>query len=67
MKTGTDHFVSIEAAVRYYAPLEGGSKLAKNVVAEKLGEGLIHLGPPKVKVGEKLLIDREEGRYYIES
>lgn len=59
---GTSHFVSREAAVRYYA--EYGENAAD--VDRKLREGIIAIGAPKVKRYEKLSIIPGEGRYQIE-
>lgn len=61
-RTGTSHFVSLADAIRYYRPY-GTDKKA---VLAKIEAGEIHLGKPLLKPGQKLLIDRSEGRYIIE-
>ena len=61
---GTSHFESKEAAVRYYAPYHY-SDTAK-AVERKLEEGEIHIGPPTAKPGERVYLNHQEGRYFIE-
>ena len=60
---GTCHFVSRSAAIKYFRPQEG--RHAAAAVREKLAEGLIKIGRPKLKQGERLFTNREEGRYVI--
>jgi hypothetical protein len=63
---GTAHFVTRRAAVRYYTPYENGDIVAAlDAVARKLAEGQIHIGPPALKAGQTLSLNREEGRYFI--
>lgn len=63
MITGTSHFESVQSAERYYA--EYGYSDVKKAVAQKLADGEIHIGPPQLKEGEELRLNREEGRYFI--
>lgn len=65
--TGTSHFVSFDAAARYYADTEGGIGAGTAAAARKLDAGEIHIGPPESKPGDTLKINNEEGRYFIES
>lgn len=62
MRYGTCHFVSIQAAYNYYS-VYGYGKLE---VDQKLAEGDIKIGPPETKGGEKVVLDKTEGRYFIE-
>jgi hypothetical protein len=64
MKIGTSHFVSRAAAVRYYRA-QGGEPDAEHAVKRKLAEGLIHIGEPALKPGQRLEQDASEGRYFI--
>jgi hypothetical protein len=59
---GTSHFVSLEAAVRYYAAYE---KNPKRAVELKLKEGSIHIGKPHVNAQQTLSVIADEGRYAI--
>lgn len=59
--TGTAHFLSLRAAVRYYATY--GYSVGD--VVKKLSEGAICLGRPRLKAGQALGINAE-GRYTIE-
>ena len=63
-RTGTNHFVNRSAAIQYYKAYEG--KYAEEAVARKIDGGEIQIGEPALKAGQKLLIDKEEGRYIIE-
>lgn len=63
---GTCHFVSIFDARRYFS-YEGSKIAAERAVTTKLKEGSIKIGPPEIKKGQKLLINKDEGRYFIES
>lgn len=47
IRTGTSHFKSREAAMRYYKPY-GYIDLAR-AVDRKLADGEIHIGPPALK------------------
>ena len=60
-KIGTSHFETLEAATRYYSWYE----LTWYEVQEKIDNGEIHIGPPSIKPGERLLVDKD-GRYFIE-
>lgn len=62
--TGTSHFVSREAAIRYYTPYE--YPIAAEAVDAKIAGDEIHIGKPALKAGERLLII-DGGRYAIES
>ena len=65
MKIGTCHFVSIQAACKYYADDDGSYTYEDEIeVSNKLNAGEIHIGPPEIKEGETLSIN-EEGRYVI--
>jgi len=79
-RVGTSHFVSRDAAYDYYAQYEVGSYTSsihggktRNDAAlsalldNKIADGEIHIGAPVVRDGERLLVDRSEGRYFIES
>ena len=63
MRTGTSYFPNIEAAEKYYADYEDEPTI---VVQVKLEEGLINIGIPPVKPGQKAILDKEEQRYFIE-
>lgn len=70
MKTGTCHFPSYGAALRYYRPYceTNGTTQARTadtraMVDQKLNSGEIHIGKPPVKPGETLTI--EDNRYHI--
>lgn len=62
--TGTSHFVSRGAAVRYYAAYERNPRQAVKI---KLREGLIHIGRPPLKPGERLGVIDDGTRYQIAS
>ncbi len=61
MMYGTSHFVSLPAAVRDYA--DYGSDRAQ--VEQKIAEGQIHIGPPAVKPGERLITIDAGSRYAL--
>lgn len=63
MTYGTSNFLSETAAIRYYAT----QGINKAEVKRKIAEHLISIGEPKVKRGQKLLINKEEGRYFIQT
>ena len=65
MKWGTCHFVSEAAALRYYAPYHDGPAHNRHEVKLKLAEGLIAIGKPQAKPGERVFVDRD-GRYWID-
>ncbi len=64
MITGTNHFISIAAADKYYAPYYGPD--VNSFVKTKIKNGEIKIGPPKIKNGQKLLKNKDEGRYFIQ-
>lgn len=56
--TGTSHFVSVRAANSYYEPYG----LDSADVLHKITNGEIHIGPPTLKPGERLVvIDNDTG------
>ncbi len=55
---GTHHFVSLKAVETYYGKQEAQIKLK---------EGAVCIGAPKIETGQKLLINKSEGRYIIET
>ncbi len=57
--TGTNHFISVASATRYYDILGEDAR-------DKIKDGSIKIGPPKCREGEKILINNE-GRYVIEN
>lgn len=63
MTNGTNHFMSVRAASKYYEPQEGTDSLT--VVKQKIKEGLIFIGQPTIKQNEYLKII--DGRYHIQS
>lgn len=62
MRYGTAHFEDLAAARVYYATYG----FSAEEVARKLKVGEIFLGPPPLKPGQKLHLDRQEHRYFIE-
>jgi hypothetical protein len=62
MKLGTSHFVSKQTAIRYYA-YEGATAAD---IDRKLSEGLIHIGKPDLKPGQRLTVIDDGTRYAIE-
>lgn len=64
---GTNHFVTESAAVNYYLPYYGGNyRDATIAVKWKLAEGEIVIGPPEARLNEVVLVNQQEGRYFIE-
>lgn len=61
-RIGTCHFVSLDAAERYYADYGYGAA----EVAEKLAAGEIAVGRPEAEAGQIVGVISGEGRYYIE-
>ncbi len=61
MIRGTAYFISQVAAHTYYKKYD----FSPQEVAEKLKQGEIHVGKPKLEKGELLQINRDEGRYFI--
>ena len=63
VRHGTSHFMSRDAAIRYYRPYHyPDTALA---VDRKLREGEIHIGQPTAKPGESVKVDID-GRYWID-
>ncbi len=59
LTVGTAHFVTLTAADNYYGTRE--------TVKAKLDAGEIVIGPPVIDTTkERLLIDKEERRYFIQ-
>lgn len=64
---GTSHFVDLNSAVRYYMPYNDGNwRVAKAEVDAKLKAGEIAIGAPEPGEGEIVLLNKREGRYFIE-
>lgn len=61
MRTGTNHFVSLRDAVRYYERQGIGAA----GVRAKLDAGEIHIGAPPLKPGERHQILLSEMRYCV--
>lgn len=57
--TGTNHFSSYYRAATYYG-------LPSKEVLEKIQNKEIVIGKPEIKEGQKLYLNKEEGRYFIE-
>jgi hypothetical protein len=62
--TGTSHFVSKPAAIRYYRHY--GYDEPTRAVERKIAEKEISIGAPEVKQGQRAYLDMTEGRYFIE-
>lgn len=60
IQTGTNHFDSINSAVRYYG-IQGESK---KEVLQRIEDKEIIIGRPEEKPGQKISIDKT-GRYWI--
>jgi hypothetical protein len=60
--TGTSHFVSRQAAYKYYEPYG----YAIYDVDEKVHAKEIHIGKPALKPGQRLVVIDEGTRYAIE-
>lgn len=60
-RIGTNNFVSISAATRYYSS-QGDDR---REIEKKINEGRILFGTPKVPYGQSVRIHPSEGRYYI--
>jgi hypothetical protein len=65
MRIGTNHFLSFEAAVRYYRAQYGYD--ACIVVPQKLRDGEIHIGRPTTKTGEHAYLIDGATRWAIET
>lgn len=59
--TGTSHFSSEAAAIRYYAAYG----YSRRDVLSKIASGGITIGKPAAKPGEVLSLHPQEGRYFI--
>jgi len=67
ISVGTNHFIDETSALRYYLPYyDGNYRDARFAVEQKLKEGEIVIGQPQVGVDEILLVNQQEGRYFIE-
>ncbi len=65
--TGTSHFVSRDKAIEYYG-YEGGTYRALGIAVDrKVAEGLIHIGKPSLKPGQRLIVIDDGARYAIET
>ena len=64
MITGTNHFVSRKAAIRYYQPQE--YPIAAQAVDDMVSRGVISIGKPDLKPGERLTLLDGGARYGIE-
>ncbi len=62
---GTSHFVSFKAACKYYSAQEGWDGIYR-LVKSKEAEGLIKIGAPLIKQGQRLKIVDNGTRYAIE-
>ena len=62
--TGTCHFYSTGAAVRYYSDYYNSLKETLAAVNQKIADKEIAIGPPAVKAGETLALN-DERRYII--
>lgn len=63
MRYGTSYFVSKAAAVRYYRDYGDDARS----VDRKLAEGLIHIGKPPIRPGDRLSVIDSGTRYEIET
>lgn len=67
---GTCHFVSRAHAIRYYQAYEFTPEMVAAIPKDvdlKIGEGLICIGKPTVRKGEKLRVIDDGCRYAIEA
>lgn len=62
--TGTNHFVSLRHAERYYDDYQYDD--VRKTVQRKVKEGEIAIGPPKLKPGQKLFLTDNGRRYAVE-
>ena len=62
MTIGTSNFVNLSFARRYYASQE----VSMAEVNRKIQDKSIIIGPPEIKLGEKLKVNWSEGRYLIQ-
>lgn len=63
MRYRTSHFVSKQAAIRYYSLY--GYDETTNTVERKIADGEIHVGVPSLKANQTVYLDAD-GRYFIE-
>ena len=61
IRWGTPNFVSLEAAVKYYATYGED----REDVEYKIENKIIFIGKPELRKGDTLVID-EDGRYHLE-
>jgi hypothetical protein len=59
---GTSYFVDWQSAVKYYRP-----QYDINTIERKFLKGDFHIGAPRLKTGEKLVVVDNGTRYAIES
>ena len=66
--TGTSHFTNRTGAENYYQAYCPGMARGnlEAYVWNKIKTGGIHIGPPTLKPGQKLLVNQDEQRYFIE-
>ena len=60
---GTHHFSNMAAAFSYYC----SKGFTRASVMDKIESGEIRIGRPDLKNGERCILNRAEGRYFIES
>lgn len=65
MLIGTNYFVSLWAAVRYYADQGESMESAFDTVVAKFNAGEIKIGFPNIKPGESVVTVDEGRRYAI--
>lgn len=62
IRIGTEYFVNLNAAIRYYGP-QGESR---KEVEQKAKRGEIKFGMPPRKEGYRIVLNNKEGRYFYE-
>ena len=62
MRYGTSYFVSFELAVSYYKAYG----FSRQDVGSKRARGEIHIGEPRLRPGQRLVVIDEGTRYAIE-
>lgn len=69
MFIGTNCFISLSRAIDYYQLYQPGTKRKETAewVDSKLKDGKIRIGKPKLKEGETLFLNADEGRYFIQT
>ena len=65
--TGTSNFQTLAAAILYYLAQCETNAECRALVASKIQAKEICIGKPTLQKGEKLLLNRQEGRYLIQS